>query len=49
MLKTKLLSGWKDKEEKLQFLKICSAWQLGFAIPGPGIPDDFRGNLNPGN
>ena len=22
---------------------------LGFAIPGPGIPDDFRGNLNPGN
>ena len=22
---------------------------LGLQIPGPGIPDDFGGNLNPGN
>ena len=32
----------------LRSLKVC-IMQLGFPIPGPGIPDDFRGNLNPGN
>ena len=33
----------------IQMVKHLLKVQLGFPIPDPGIPDDFRGNLNPGN